>query len=131
MNINTYSVAAFAIICVICVMIAKSFKSELHFAIRLCASVLIAGAAVAMLSPLLKYINELANQTLVGDLFSLLLKALGITLLCKICGDICRDCGEGAIASGVETIGKIEILILCVPLIERIFTSAFEILDLI
>ena len=131
MNISSYSVCAFAIICVICIIISKSFKGELHFAIKIAGCVLIASAAVIMISPLLKYINELASQTLISELFSLLLKALGITLLCKICSDICRDCGENGIASGVETVGKIEILILCVPLIEKILGSAFEILELI
>jgi len=131
MNISSYSVCAFAIICVICAAISKSFKGELHFAIKIAGCVLIASAAVIMISPLLKYIKELASQTLISELFSLLLKALGITLLCKICSDICRDCGENGIASGVETVGKIEILILCVPLIEKILGSAFEILELI
>jgi len=130
MNINSYSVGAFAIICVICATLVKGFKSEIHIAVKIAACVLISSAAVLMLSPLLDYINTLAEKTLVADLFSLLLKALGITLLCKICGDICRDCGENAIASGVETVGKIELLILCIPLLEKILTSAYEIFEL-
>ena len=55
---------------------------------------------------------------------ALMLKALGIGFIVRIAGDLCRDRGEESAAGCLETAGKIEILLLCLPLFG-------ELLDLI
>ena len=51
---------------------------------------------------------------------NILLKVFGISLTIETVSDICRDQGETSIASKVELAGKAEILILCIPLIQRV-----------
>ena len=47
---------------------------------------------------------------------SILLKSLGICLITQIACDTCRDIGETAIASRLETAGKAAMLLLILPM---------------
>ena len=49
-----------------------------------------------------------------------MIKALGVAFITHICATLCRDCGENGLASGVEFAGKLEILMLCAPLISKV-----------
>lgn len=61
---------------------------------------------------------------------AVMLKGLGVALLTHVCSSICRDCGKGSLADGVELAGKLEILLLCFPLIIEIITTATTLLEL-
>ena len=60
----------------------------------------------------------------------IILKGLGIVILTQICADICRDSGEGTLASNIETVGKLELLLLSIPLIEEILGTAKTLLEM-
>ena len=60
-----------------------------------------------------------------------MLKALGIALLSRFCADICRDCGEGTLAGAVESIGRIAIFALSVPVMIEIIGVAKDMLQMI
>ena len=49
-----------------------------------------------------------------------LIKIFGVSLLTETTADICRQAGENAFSSKIELIGKIEMIILCFPLVEKI-----------
>ena len=59
-----------------------------------------------------------------------ILKGLGIVILTQISADICRDSGECTLAGHVETVGKLELLLLCIPLIWEIFATAETLLEM-
>ena len=61
------------------------------------------------------FIKEVASKGN-GELVEVLLKALGITYLCSTASEICCSVGEGSVGSHIETVGKIEILALSLPL---------------
>jgi stage III sporulation protein AD len=60
-----------------------------------------------------------------------MLKALGMALISKLCADVCRDTGESALASGVESVGKIAIFALAVPTFVKILELVFEMLGVL
>jgi len=51
-------------------------------------------------------------------------KALGITYLSSSAADLCRSLGEASVASAMETAGRAEILILCLPLFRELVDLA-------
>ena len=59
----------------------------------------------------------------------ILFRALGIATLTHITAELCRDCGESTLAGGVEMLGKLEILTLCLPLIAAVLETVGEILQ--
>ena len=93
-------------------------------------AILFAAAALAAINPLLSFIGRLGDGNGIGTYAETLFKALGIALVCEICANICRESGESGIAGGVELVGKIEILLLCVPLMERVLDTAKVLLEM-
>ena len=57
-----------------------------------------------------------------------MLKALGMALVSKLCADVCRDSGETALAGGVESAGRIAILVLSLPTFAKILALVGEML---
>lgn len=51
---------------------------------------------------------------------SILLRALGITYLTSISSEICRSSGEAAIAGYIESAGRVELLLLAIPLFSEL-----------
>jgi stage III sporulation protein AD len=57
-----------------------------------------------------------------------MLKGLGVALLGRLCSDICRDCGEQTLASGIESVGRIVIFSLSLPMMSDVLALAGEML---
>ena len=68
------------------------------------------------------------GQTLPLEYMQIILKTLAIAYMTQISGEMCRECGESSIAFGIETVGKIEIVVLSLPLINNIISMAGELL---
>jgi len=71
--------------------------------------------------PQVRSIKETASQlfaesSLQPEWFALICKAIGIAWLTQLGTDLCKDCGENAIASAVELCGKIFLAVLSLPL---------------
>ncbi len=125
---SIFSVCAFAVGSVILVIIVKQLKNEIALPLSVCISVALSLAAVALINPISEYINELSNTADYGQYIKIMMKSLGIALATSTSSDICRDCGEGAIASKVELVGKCGIMLVALPLIKSLLTLAEEIM---
>ena len=87
---------------------------------KLAATILLLSALLGIARPLIVYAKTLMETTAVKPYATLLLRALGVAVLTETASGICRECKEGAVASYVEMAGRLEILILCLPLMEEI-----------
>ena len=59
----------------------------------------------------------------------LMIKVLGIVLITQFVADLCRDCGENALASQTETAAKVIVIAMILPLFEtviKIITGLLE-----
>ncbi len=63
-----------------------------------------------------------------GSYFTILCKAVGITYLTQLGGDVCRDCGEGAVGSAVELCGRVGLVVLALPLFVRLAEIVLEVM---
>ena len=110
--------------------IIKQWKSDFVPLIRLGAIVLFGSLLIASAQPLLSFINTLGGHAGASEYVETILKGLGIVILTQICSDVCRDSGEGTLATHIETVGKVELLLLCIPLIEEILATAKKLLEM-
>lgn len=58
--------------------------------------------------------------------YKALMKALGIGIVCQFTSELCKDAGEQVLASRVEFFGKVEIILLSVPLLQELLALAKE-----
>jgi len=69
-------------------------------------------------------VADFGRDTGFSEHIIVLQKALGIGYITTVTGNICRDAGEGALASSVEFAGKVQILVLSLPLISSLLGIA-------
>ena len=115
-------------VCVVVGALLKQIRPDFLPLARIGIAVAIGVMALSVITPLVTYINSLFSSTSLGEWGGSVLKALGIAIVVQIAADICRDCGESSAASGVELIGKLEILLLCLPIIKSILETVREVL---
>lgn len=111
-------------------MLIKQWKSDLLPFLRLAITLVFAFLLVSSATPLVTFVKFLLDSTIASEYTSILLKALGVAVLTQCCAEICKECGESGIATGVELAGKIEILLLALPLINNILSIAKELMSL-
>ena len=96
---------------------------DFEIPMKLTAAVVFGGLLITMAVPLVRWIRENLVGGSAERYADILLGALGIALMTGICADICRDCREPSIAGYVEMAGRLEILLLCLPLIAEILET--------
>lgn len=62
----------------------------------------------------LRKLFELANID--SEYVSILVKALGICIVAQLSSDCCKDCGESALASQIDILARISLLLISLPL---------------
>lgn len=75
-------------------------------------------ASIGEITDTLKDITDNAGE--LSSYLKLMLKVLGIALITQITADICRDCGETALAGQTEVAAKIIIVAMILPLFEAV-----------
>lgn len=69
--------------------------------------------------------RDITRRAQIDELYlTTLLKILGIAYITEFGAQICRDAGEGAVASKIELAGKVLILVLALP----IFAALLEVI---
>ena len=121
-----------AILASVCLAVVGKLSGAYGAVLRIGASLLIFGIFVSVLGKVIGAIEDLVSfgeeGTFASRAFSLMLKGLGIALVGRFCSDVCRDCGEQTLAGGVESVGRMAIFALSVPMLVEILSFACELL---
>lgn len=116
------------------VMVLRGASSGFAVFVKVGALVLLFGMAVSELSSGIGDLRGIIFDIIDGNSFtgraiSVMLKALGIALLGRICADICKECGENGLAQGVESVSGIVIFSLSLPILSEILSFASDVLQ--
>lgn len=118
-----------AIIGLICIVIFKQIKPEFAFFMRL--AIILVFISVAF-SELERFSGEISAYHDVPvayfTYFKIALKVLGICYLSQTGSDICRDCGESALAAQVELIGRIATVSVALPVIKELIKFSINLI---
>lgn len=122
---NVVAIAGIAVVAAILAVMVKRYHQEYSIIISIAAGVFILFEIFANISPAIGQIHTLLSTAgLSSEYTVILLKALGVCFLAQFASDSCRDAGESALASKVELAGKIAIVVLSLPLFEKIASTA-------
>ena len=109
-------------------IVLKSTKPELSFAVSVTGVIVIMLLIAEMLENTVSALSSVAALTGVGNgMLKILLKIVGIGYLTEFCAGILNDFGSAAVADKVVLGGKLTVLVLSLPVIERVLElfSAF------
>ena len=122
-------VIGIAIIGLSLIVIIKSIRPEFSYLIRLVAAFTLFLAATTAFDKVSSYIQSISVFSTVDSLYvKTALKITGVCIVCQITSDICRDCGESALASQTELFGRATVLFVSFPIIKNLFEFAIDIL---
>lgn len=126
---SAFQIAGVALLAVIALALLRELRPTLLPSLRLCASVVLLGAGIALLAPIVTQIRALLAASDAGELGGIVMRALGIAMISELAASFCEDMGEQTIARCVSTFGKWEILVLCIPLVDKVLQLAKELLQ--
>lgn len=115
----------FVAVCLVAAVLLKNFGFK---GVPVLISVAISAAVTA-------YVGELGGVfytlgEVLGDnggvYISAAVKILGVGYLSGMVADVCREFGEGGLASAAVIVGRLEILIISLPFLEKIIALAAE-----
>ncbi len=110
-----------AIVCTVCIVLIRQYKPEISVLVQLAGLAAILFIGFEIVSGVISYLQSVLSQGFIDSAYiTLLLKALGIAVVSKIGGDLCRDSGNSALAFGVELAGKAAILTMTMPMIKNL-----------
>lgn len=127
-----FEIAILALCAVVLSALLKKVSSEQGILLSIAAVVLILLFVLENAIPFIDQIQDMMESDILDSKYlAILIKALGITIIGQVTESICKDCGESALAYGVNIASKTAILILSLPIISNIFEYLSEILNVV
>ncbi len=114
-----------AAVCVSAAVIATVIKKD-NPAVALLLTIAAGCVAIyAFLSPvgeIVGFLNEIADTAGINPpVLTAIVRGLGIAIIARFAGDICKDSGMSAASSAVELAGSTAILYVALPVIRTVF----------
>ena len=118
-----------AIISTILCMVIKKDRPEMAMFIGILTGIMILLSVTYKLNFIIDSINDLAHKANIPAMYiSLIIKLIGIAYLIEFAIQICKDCGEGNIASKLEFGGKIIVMTMSFPILVSIIDMILNII---
>lgn len=127
---DIFKVAAFSIVVVLIITILKAVKKE-DFAliVTIIAALSLFAVVFAKLESITDLLNSLVNKSGINkEYLTLLLKVTGISYVIELATNICKDAGNSSVASKVEMVGKVSIVVLTIPILTTVISTILEIM---
>lgn len=102
--------------------VLKKKTPELALLLALAVVAVVAAVLIRVIDNIvtvMEHIMRLGN--LPAELFGLLFKTVGIAMVSRLGSDLCRDAGEGAMASVLEISGSLGAIVVSLPLFEAVW----------
>lgn len=121
---SCFSVAALCICSVVLSLLLKRYCREQSLFVAIAACVIVIGLFASSVGGILEELRDLfADSQISSDYISAAFKAAAICMITQITSELCRDSGEGAIASAAELWGRGSILLLSLPIIRTLIET--------
>lgn len=116
-------------IALVIVVILRQNKPEFVIYVELIAGVLILSMCFDKISAIINLIQNYSSQIEISNKFVvILLKITGIAILAEFASSICKDAGEGSIATKIEIGSKIMIVTTSIPIVSSLLEVILKVL---
>ena len=115
---------------VVAVMLALSLKSrspEISSLVSVAICIVVIGLCITRISAIIDLVHRLTEYISIDSTYiMILLELIGIAYLCEFACGISKDAGYSAIASQIELLGKLTMLMVSVPVLLKVIESIME-----
>ncbi len=119
-----WQIVGLALIATVLGIVLKEVKRELAVQLSILAGATIFLFIAGKIQIVIELLQNLADQANISSYYlQIVLKIVGVAYISEFGAQICRDAGEGALATKVEIAAKVGILVLAIPIIVAILES--------
>lgn len=126
---DIFKIIGIAVVGAICTLILKNIQSQYAALSTLATGIIILIIALSSFTKVILSFQAIIDKTGVdNEIFSSLLKIVGIGYLTEYSQSVCVDLGCDSIGKKLSFAGKIAIFLLAMPIIENLINVVIEIL---
>lgn len=124
---DVLQIVAIGLIATVLVVVVKSQRPELAVLLSVAAGVVIFLLVLGKIGSIMDIIKDLAAKAGINMVYlETILKIIGIAYIAEFGAQICRDAGEGAVATKIEFASKILIMVLAVPIVVAVLQALLK-----
>lgn len=123
-----FKACAFALVAVFCTVILRELGWRGAGVTAVVCAVILFSLVAEGVSTAAKEIESLSALAELSEFGKCVLKIVGIGYIYGVSSDICKDMGEGAVASALGTVGRVEILLAVLPYFKDILDFGLRLL---
>ncbi|MCX7747495.1 MAG: stage III sporulation protein AD [Clostridia bacterium] len=111
-------IVGLGLVAAVIIVILRQQRPEIAVQVSIITGIIIFLLVASKISAVLELLNGYTKKVNIDlSYITILLKVIGIAYIAEFGAEVCRDAGEGAIASKIELAGKVIIVVLAVPII--------------
>ena len=121
-------IVGLGIVSTIMILLLKTKRPDMAVGLCVITGIIIFFIVIFKIEGVIQIIKKYAQKSNINMFyFGILLKIIGISYISEFGSQICKDAGEGAIASKIELSGKIIIVTLSIPIITSLLEMILQI----
>jgi len=122
-------IVGLGIVVTILIVIIKQQRPELAIQLSIITGVVIFSMMLGKINSVVTLMKDLAQKSNVSVLYmGTIMKIIGVAYIAEFGAQICRDAGEGAVASKIEFAAKVIVIVLAIPVIVAVFDSLLKLI---
>lgn len=122
-----FNIAGLGLVATILIVIIKQQRPELAIQLSIVVGIVIFSMMLGKINSVITVMQQLAEKSNISLLYmGTILKIVGVAYIAEFGAQICRDAGEGAIASKVEFAAKVIVIVLAIPVIVAVFDALLK-----
>lgn len=126
---NIISVSILAVFVSFVSLYLKKTLPEYAYALNIITVIIIILMILNKILPIAEKVKRLITYSKISnEYFFCVIKSIGICFISQFASNCCSDAGEKNLALQVEFVGKVSVLVISMPLFEKIMQTAIDIM---
>ncbi len=122
-------IVGLGLVVTVLIVIIKQQRPELAIQLSVVTGVIIFSMMLGKINSVVTLMKDLAQRSNVSVLYmGTIMKIIGVAYIAEFGAQICRDAGEGAVASKIEFAAKVIVIVLAIPVIVAVFDSLLKLI---
>lgn len=124
-----FKIIAIGLVATLMAVLLKNQRPEISLQISVVTGLIIFILIISKLSSVITVLESVAQKIDIDLVYiTTIFKIVGIAYLAEFGAQVCRDAGEGAIASKIEFAGKVLIMVLAIPILVSLLNIIIKLL---
>ncbi|MFZ5650994.1 MAG: stage III sporulation protein AD [Bacillota bacterium] len=121
-------IVGLGLVAAVLAVVLRHNKPEMAMFLSIALGIIIFVVMLAKIGSVLEVLKDLSARANLSMVYlGTILKIVGIAYIADFGAQICRDAGEGAVASKIEFAAKILVLVLAVPVVVAVLNSLLKV----